>query len=52
MSLESSVVISLGIAAVGLLVAIIVIGVIGSLAWWWMAHAFRVRVPVTGGSGD
>ena len=48
MSLESSVV----IAAVGLLVAIIVIGVIGALAWWWMAHAFRVRVPVTGGGGD
>ena len=52
MSVESSVVISLVIAAVGLLVAIIVIGVIGSLAWWWMAHAFRVRVPVAGASGD
>lgn len=52
LSLESSVIISLVVAAVGLLVVIIVIGVIGSLAWWWMAHAFRVRVPAAGGSGD
>lgn len=36
-----------------LLVALVIVGValvglIGALAWWWMAHAFRPRVPVSG----
>lgn len=31
---------------IGFVLAIAVNGVIGWLAWWWMAHAFRAAVPV------
>ena len=39
--------IALGVA--GVILTIALVGVVGWLAWWWMAHAFRERVPVAAG---
>lgn len=38
-------------AAITIIVGAVVVGIIGALAWWWMAHVFRVRIPTATGPG-
>lgn len=50
-SVDSAVITGIVIASVGFLLTVAVVGLIGWLAWWWMAHVFRLRVPITDASG-
>lgn len=39
------------VGLVALVVAVVLVALVGALAWWWMAHAFRERVPVPSAIG-
>lgn len=44
---ETSLVTGLVVVLVFVVLSIALVGVIGWLAWWWMAHVFRERVPIS-----
>ena len=44
---ETSIVTGVLIVLVYIVLSVALVGVIGWLAWWWMAHLFRERVPVS-----
>ncbi len=44
---QASVATGVVVALVFVVLSIGLVGVVGWLAWWWMAHVFRERVPVS-----